>query len=499
MNIDHPRSSAVAPGGAAPEAVRRGPSPSGRRRVTVAGLTGIVTVAVLLRLPLLRVPLDPDEGGYAFIARRWAEGGRLYSPAAWVDRPPGLLVAFRVVGAVSYSPLGLRAAAVVAAVLVALASASAAWAVAGRRAGMVAGLLSAVVLAGPFVEGFQLNGELLAASVGAWGAALALWWRAGRLRSGWLVAAGLLCGCALLVKQSALDPLVLLLACTAAATTRRTAVPLSVAGAAAPVVAAGACAAVTDWSQWWYAIVEFQAQVAAAVPLWTRLRATTLTALVVAPDMLGLAVVAGLGVAACRRRVNLWPVVLWAATALLVVVSGPFAHRHYWVQVIPPFAVLAGVAASTATRRGAATLVAAAVALPLIGQAAVAASPALRTAVTSTGHRARASGPVAQWLRTHSRPGDEVYAFVAAADLYLESDRQTSYPYLWAESVQRVPGAKELLAHWLASPAGPRYVVVYAPPAQVDPGGTLAQVLGTYYVHAASVAGYDILVRRPIH
>ena len=166
---------------------------------------------MLVRLPLLRLPLDPDEGGYAYIARRWADGARLYSPQAWVDRPQGLMLLFRAVTDVSYTATAIRVAAVLVAVVLAVAVGAIAWAVVARTArGPVAAVVAAgtavVLSAGTLVEGYQLNGELAAATIGCLGLALAFWWRAGALPVGWLVGAGVLCGRALLMKQSAVDP-----------------------------------------------------------------------------------------------------------------------------------------------------------------------------------------------------------------------------------------------------------------------------------------------------
>src|SRR3954465_9590369 len=107
--------------------------------LVAVALTGVPAAAV--RLPLLGPPLDPDEGGYAYIARRWASGAALYTDGAWVDRPPGLLLAFRWAGDVAYTPTGLRLAAVLPAVALTVAAASAAWALAGRLAAVVAGAL----------------------------------------------------------------------------------------------------------------------------------------------------------------------------------------------------------------------------------------------------------------------------------------------------------------------------------------------------------------------
>ena len=454
--------------------------------------------AVLVRLPLFGVPLDPDEGGYAYIARKWAEGARLYSPAAWVDRPQGLLLAFRAVAAVSYSPGGIRMLAVVAAVSAALGAAAAAWAVAGRRAGVAAGLVASVLLAGAFIEGYELNGEIIAAAIGTWGAALALWWRAGRIAARWLVVAGLLAAAALLVKQSAIDSLAVVLAVAAVSAARSRALPLAVSGTAIPLGGALLWAAAVGWRAWWYAVVSFQAGVAGTLTLDGRLAATLRTARYIAPDLVGVALGAAVGVAAVlRARHAWWPAVLWAVVAMGAVLASPFGNPHYWVQAVVPLAVLLGLAAASVSRLTAVGLVALAVAAPLAVQVHLATSPPARRAAFVVHNQTQLAAPsVAGWLRAHSRPQDTVYAFVAGAEIYLEAGRSTHYPYLWGESVVRIPGAVTRLASWLASSGGPRYVVLYQRPAAVDPTGLLSRTLLQHYARDATVSGYAILQRR---
>ncbi|HYX83921.1 MAG TPA: phospholipid carrier-dependent glycosyltransferase, partial [Gaiellales bacterium] len=102
------------------------------------------------------------------------------------------------------SATAMRAlAAVVAAGVVALTMALTAR-LAGRIAAAGAGALVATAGASPFIEAFTLSGELLA-SLAACASMLAfvIYLRDGRL--GWLIAAGLLTGCAVMLKQSGFD------------------------------------------------------------------------------------------------------------------------------------------------------------------------------------------------------------------------------------------------------------------------------------------------------
>ncbi|MDH6132577.1 hypothetical protein P3T37_001962 [Kitasatospora sp. MAA4] len=475
---------------------------SGYGRGAALALVGFAAlVAVAVRLPLLHLPLDPDEGGYAYLAAKWAGGAQLYSPAAWVDRPQGLLLVFRLVTDLSYTATALRIGAVAAAVVLTLGTASAAWALAGRRAAAVAGLLVAVVSAGPYVEGYEFNGELIAAAVGTAGVAGALWWQRRAAATGWLVPVGALCGSAPLMKQSAVDALVVLAAVALTSAGRRgRAVLAAVGGAAIPLAAAVVHGAVTGWSRWYFAVIGFQSAVASTSGgPGSRLDADYQTLLHTAPDLLGLLLLGLLGcVTVLRGSVRSLPPLLWLAAALVAVLGGPFAHPHYWVQAIAPLAVLAAVAATRLPGRAltCATLVAATLAGPLAVQLSLASkTPQQRVAALTDDQRLLVNGQMSTWLRAHTAPTDTVFAFTASADLYLLADRSTGYPYLWNSAFQAIPSAEPRLADWLDGASGPRWVVLYNPPDSLDPSGRLQTIISSHYGTAAVVDGVTVLRR----
>ena len=501
----------VAPGhGRSPGRRREGTAggaPVVRRRAVAVAALAVLALTLLVRLPLLRLPLDPDEGGYAYIAQRWADGARLYSPQAWVDRPQGLMLLFRAIDAVSYSALAVRLAAVLVAAVLAAAVGAIAWATvaATARAPVAAAVAAgtAVLLgAGSLVEGYQLNGELAASAVGSAGLALAWWWRVGRVRTGWLLLAGALCGGALLVKQSAIDTAVVLAVLVATARRWRPLL-LAVAGAAAALAAAALHAVATGWSDWWYAVVQFQRTVAASQPLGGRWDGVRHVAWHVAPELAGASVVAVVALVLLRRRrlagSTWWALLAWPLVALLAIVSGPYAHPHYWVQAVAPLAVLVGVAVALVPRRTGVALTALALVVPLALLAVLAArSPEHRTTTVVTDPRLLANDEVSAWLRAHSAPDDRVYAFVASADVYLLADRLTGYPYLWQANVEHVPGARDELAQYLSGAQAPRFVVVYQKPTDpgIDPDGRLGPILQWQYAPVAKVGGYQILEHR---
>ena len=136
---------------------------------------------------------------------------------AWVDRPQGLLVLFRVWDDLTGgSPAAIRVMAILFGCLAVVAVAYTVFALAGARAAAIASVLVAVASSNARIEGFIANGELLAGAVAAAGvaAACAYMFR-GRGRS-WLFVSGVLAGCAMSIKQSGFDGFLAVMVCLVA-------------------------------------------------------------------------------------------------------------------------------------------------------------------------------------------------------------------------------------------------------------------------------------------
>lgn len=465
-------------------------------------VAALSVLAMLVRRPLFGVPLDPDEGGYAYVAHRWAQGAGLYGNL-WIDRPQGLMIVFRAVTDVSYTAAALRTVAVLAGVVLTLGVAAAGWAVGGRRAAIIGGTIAAVVGAGSFIEGYELGGELLGSAIGTCGVALALWWSRERLGRRWLFVAGVVCGLAPLMKQSMLDAAVALI-CIVIATGRYRELVVAVAG----LLIAPLIAVIWGWrtggQEWWFAVVRFQLARSSAGGMHAHLARIMHSLQGVSVDLAGLSCAAALALAFTLRSSGRWPLVAWLGAAIVCAAAGSAERPHYWVQLVAPLAVLAGAASTGVSRHGykvllEVTVLVLALALPLarLAQLSVA-SPTQRASrvVPRTNPQRLAQAAVARWIDTNTAPTDTVYAFVAEADLYLRTGRSTSFPYLWLAPVKYVPGARLRLQHWLSSGDAPDWVVVYQPPEAVDGTGPLAGILATHYRLAATVDGYQVLHRR---
>jgi MFS family permease len=358
--------------------------------------------ALFLRLPFLDLPLTADEGGYAEVARLWEHGQSLYGQL-FVDRPQGLLLVYRVLLDLGAdSTVALRGAAAGFGVATVLAIAAVAARVGKRINGFTAALLLGTAGASPFVESFTLSGELIASFV----AVLALLAFTGSLqeeRLRWVALAGLLCGSAVMVKQSGLD-----------------------AG-----VAIGLWLVVT---RRWRSLGVLA--VAAAVPVLVGvLAALPALALALGP----LAVLAALGF----RRAPLL-LRLWLLGALIGVVGGGNFHAHYYIQLGAPLAALGAYGVTRLGRFGPTALAA-------VVLVALATSASLSLAPRSTQTRLiwphdphlRYDDAAAAYIRARVPAGTPIAVTWGDASLYFLANRPPAVRSLWYRNAQAIPGAAE--------------------------------------------------------
>jgi 4-amino-4-deoxy-L-arabinose transferase-like glycosyltransferase len=469
-------------------------------RPALAALAGTGVLAAIARLPFLGAGLGPDEGGYAYIAREWARGGRLYE-TLWIDRPQGLLSVYRGVVTVADHPWAFRLTALLIGVAITLLVGAIAWMLRGPAAGVAAAAIYAVAGAGPHIEGFTLNGELVAAlpATGAVAAAL-VWWRTGR--GLWLVAAGFLGGAAITMKQGGFDGLVAALALACAAQ-----IPWRARARSALLVGAGALVPIglsllhglsVGFSTYWTDIVAFRAS--SEFNDGSRSYFFDASFPYARQDVLALAVVALIGLVAvvlARRRSERVGLLAWLVAGIVAFNIGGLFWPHYYVQLLPPLAVLAGIGAVAFRSRPVAVVLCCAAVVPvavsLVGIATKADGYGVRYEKSYKLDR-----QIAAFVRANSTPDDTIYAFDSRAGLYYTADRRTRYPYLWHHSPLLTATGRALLRLYLTGPDRPRIVVTYRDPNHFDPSGMLAIVLHRGYKLAwRPKVGIRVLVRRP--
>jgi hypothetical protein len=303
----------------------------------------------------------------------------------------------------------------------------------GRRIdGTVAAVLLGTAGASPFIESFTLSGELVASLV----AVLALvaftgWFK--RRSIAWVAAAGLLCGSAVMVKQSALDAafaigLYLLL--------RREwkAVAVLAVAAALPVVAGvlGAASA----HDWWEAVVAYRGQGDSLVTgsLAGRIHQFWQTAPQAALALGPLALLAAAGFARAPLLVRLW--LLGAAVGVL---GGGNFHAHYYVQLAAP---LAALGAFGVARLGMPAL-AAVVAIALLSTTALtfASRDTQTRLIWRHDPHLRVDADVVPLIRSTVPPGKPIAVVWGDASLYFLANRRPGVASLWYRNAQAIPGA----------------------------------------------------------
>ena len=473
-----------------PRGMAREPGASRRRtsrRVWIA-FAAIALLAAALRVPFMWAGVGADEGGYAFIAHEWAGGAHLYRDL-FVDRPQGLIVLYRGLTDIGYHAWAIRLGAVLAGTLLTLLVGAIGWMLRSRSAGIAAAAIFAVAGVAPRLEGFTMEGELAAAVPAAAAVACAVRWRMVR-RDRWLAVSGFLGAVAILMKQSGFDGLLLAVIVAAAA-----AAPWRARARRVAVVAAGACvlaaAAVVHglaigWSDYWLGVYGWRAQEDLGRSLGARADDFANQISRIAPDVWALALVAVLGLAVCVRRWRaLWVAPVWFVSGFIALNGGGLYLPHYFIQLLPPLALLAGIAAGAAYARS--PLVA--VALICLAIAPVAVTLA-DYATMSAGQRERAirwerrydiDVRAARFIRAHSTRRDRVFALPSRADLYFLADRLPPTPYLWEHTPLVRPSTLVGLRARLSGPARPKFVVEVRNARDIDPTGRLKRVVARHY------------------
>lgn len=395
------------------------------RRLWLLGTAGAVGV-LLVHLPAFAHRLlDGDEAVYGTIAALINQGGHLYADGGVDNKPPGIFwvyaATFDVFGRYQMTAihgLGLLVMAVTCVLLFFIARASG-----GPRAGLLAAIFYGVLTAAGNPRLLAANTELF--MVLPLTAAFLL-----LLRRQWFWS-GLLMVAAGAFKQVAAADVLLLPVGLVLLETRDTRVVatlrfgagilLGLAAGAAVLALTGSLAGFWRWT--------IEPLVGYAAGNWTpsvvlnRARDSLVPFFV---DMLVLWVAA---LAAVAR----WPrlntpeklAVAWLVVSFLGAISGGHWSWHYFIQVMPPLALLSALTVDRALDAGLRRVVAAVVVVGLAG-------PAAWWAVFNFGADPLTydwTPPVAQheqvatYIAEHTKPGDRVFVWGDWPALYVESDR----------------------------------------------------------------------------
>lgn len=428
-------------------------------------LTLVVTLAVSLRLPFLRMALSADEAGFLIVGGQWHPGTSLYGDY-WVDRPPGLLAIFAVAdslgGAVPLRLIGCLAVAL--AVLAAYAIGRTAT---GRPgAAWTCAALVAALSAQPVFDGPIVSGELLALPcvLGALAALVrAVHATDGRSRAVWWVATGAGAVAAMSVKQNFVE--VGIAAAVAIALglggSRLRALCSFAAGAAAVAVPLTLLAVVkgTSLSGLMYAVVGFRAQAgtliasSASSATTDRLARYPIAVLVSGVGAIAAYIVWGL----VRRRRERASLVVLAVLAweIIAVLAGGSYWLHYLIGLVPGLVLGVTWALGAPPSRLRVWLPRLAVGWALVSAVflvgGLVAEPIPPNASVQTG----------VWLADYVRPGDTGVVAYGQPNILRAAGLSSPYPYLWSLPVRVEDPALHSLDAVLRGPTQPVWLVVW--------------------------------------
>jgi Glycosyltransferase family 87 len=478
------------------------PLPFARGLSTRRFVLAVCAVVVVLRTVYLVGPFYSDEAGYTVVARSLRAGGPNLYGHYFVDRPPGLLLLYRLATLTGWAP-SIRVLATGLALLLVGSAAWAAYEAVGERGVRWAAVVAAALVVTPVLSAQEADGEILAAPLVMLSLALTL---AAVRRSGWpacalATGAGLAAGTAVMVKQNFGDgvvfALVLLLASLVQRRTgRRDAAVVAAGGVLGGAVVAAAALGFVVWSRVglrtaWTTVFGFRGT-ALDVIADHSLHAPVMRAF----DLAGRAVLAGVlpllvlllaEAVRCRFR---GPPVAWAlgATALLDVVSiamGGSYWPHYLLQLVPVLALAAGLWAADAGRLRAAVA------------ATVASAVAAIVVVTLTGAAyPRDSQRVGAFLARSSRPGDTATVLYGNAEVQQASGMRSPYPHLWSLPMRTLDPHLTRLRAVLTGPRAPTWVVDlgHLDAWNIDAHDRTRLALATHYREVAAVCGHTVFL-----
>lgn len=472
---------------------------------TVPTLPVVLGVLALGRLLEFREGASPDEGGFLVVAHQWHSGGTSLYGNYWVDRPPLLLVLYRIADLLGGLP-ALRVLGMIAAVATVVLVADTARVAFGRRAATWTAVVAAALLLSPLYGAVDVNGELLAGPFIALGirAAVEVLQTDDQLRSRLAALfAGSSAVAALLIKQNMADVVVFAAVCWVVAwrtgrlsgRTLLDRILFAGAGFAAgyAVVMLWAMAHGSSPDDIYQATYPFRITAAhliadtSAQTAGIRLE-KLVDAFTWSMVPLLLAAFAFFGFRRSRQPAVVAALAVVLAFDLASVLGGGSYWLHYLIESVPAMALAVGATSLAAPRvvRAATALVAASA---IFATGSVVLHPTATPGIT-----------VGEAIRGSEQPGDTLVLAFGDADILRETGLTSPYPYLWSIPSRGLDPHLTLLRGLLSGPSAPTWIVVRGHSFQqrLHEEGASA-LIGGGYRRVARICGRSIYLRSDLH
>lgn len=475
-------------------------------------LVPLCVLVALVRLTYVVRPLRNDEGGYLLSAREWHTGGEFMYGDFFVDRPPLLMLLFRIASLTEWDQ-AVRALVIPFVLAAVVAGWRAGVLLAGPAGGRWAAVAAAGLLCSPGVGSEQADGELFGAVFVLIAIALALsaWHAAtGRSQALWAAAAGVVAACAPLVKQSLAEGLLVLAGLVvlgwwgggAARSRARLVAAAGLLGALVP------CAVVVLWllaagiapADAWHDLVGSRG--VAFDALWSTGpddNVHRIGQLLVLGTVTGLLPVVVVWFAGRRSAQRSSPgsalITLLLVFGLVGVASGGAYWPPYLLQLAPAAVLAVGALAPSASvpgawMRGVGRMVAAVALLGAVG------SNVVYAAVPS----AWSSQRTGEWLAGSKAAGDTGLVVYGLPAILETADMTSPYPHLWSAALRTVDPEQTRLRATLEGRAAPEWIVQINgfDAWGIDDGNRLRDLVGQRYRVVTEICGYPVWLRKDL-
>ncbi len=470
-------------------------------------------MVVLARLTYAFHPLRNDEGGYLLISRQWHTGGEFLYGDYFVDRPPLLMLIFRI-ASLSEWDQAIRVLAIPFVLVFVLAGWRAGTLLAGPAGGRWAAVVAAGFMCSPPLAAEQADGELYGAALvmAAFALALSAWHAESRRhRLGWATAAGAVAAAAPLVKQSLVEGVLLLaglvvLGWWRRGAARRRAIDIGVAsvlGALVPLAlfVLYLVAARIAPADAWHDLVGSRGVAFDAI--WSTSPGDSLRRagqLLVLGAVSGLLPVALTWLVAARRGAARASLEARLITPLLVVsIAGIASGGSYWppylLQLVPAAVLAAGAMAPSVSVPGAwmrrfGTMVAA---VAVVGALV---SGVVHATVPSLWYTQR----IGEWLAESKAAGDTGLVVYGLPSVLEAADMSSPYPHVWSAAMRSEDPEQTRLRATLAGPEAPEWIVQINGfnAWGIDDGARLRDLIRREYRIAAEVCGQRVWLRQDV-
>ncbi|MEP6666420.1 MAG: hypothetical protein ABJA81_08240, partial [Nocardioidaceae bacterium] len=461
-------------------------------------------LSAILRAPFLTRPPQPDEGGFLMVAGQWFDGGTSLYGDQWVDRPPLLLLTFKLADVLGGGVVIVHLMALGFSMLTIGAAWWAGRIINGPKGAVVAALVAAVIGSNVALGAMAMTGELIAGAFVMLSCALTLQakYSTKSPQTGIVLAmlAGLTASLAFLVKQNFIDAGIFaftLLGFNIHKTWRL--VVAGAVGVAIPLLVTAIWARSGEGPglvRLWHALFRFRHRAydiledaTSAAPL-DRLRWLLVLFLISGMVFLSWQLVVTCLKGGKRRTLRIALLVMWVYGVAGVLVGASW-WRHYLLALVPVLAMGTALATKRSSRRlrthYAATF---AIAASVIA-ALLAGVDLVNDKVPGYSDQA-----LAGYLRAASISGDSVFVAYGAPNIIEMSGLSTPYRYSWSLPMRGRDSHLKYLVDTLKGPYAPTWLVELGDFNwwQIDTAAFQAVRADRYHV-VATVCGHDIYLR----